>query len=106
MIFYIGNQEWTVIFVPPMSYSLQRQDGTYTYGSCDNPTHTIYIQNGLSEFMLWRVLCHEITHTVLFSYNIDLNLYEEEVLADLIATYGGEILMTTEEVYETIKRGF
>ena len=56
--------------------------------------------------MLWRILCHEITHAVLFSYNIDLNLYEEEVLADLVATYGGEILMTTKEVYETIKRGF
>ena len=55
--------------------------------------------------MLWRILCHEITHAVLFSYNIDLNLYEEEVLADLVATYGGESLLSTNAVYEALSLG-
>lgn len=105
-MFTLNNKEWTIVFVPPMSYSLQKNDGTYTLGSCDGVTRTIYIQDGLSEFMLWRVLCHEITHAILFSYNIFLDLEQEEVLADLVATYGEEILLVTKEVYNRIKRGY
>jgi len=35
-----------------------------------------------------KVLCHELTHAAMFSYGIELSIEQEELLADLIATYG------------------
>lgn len=34
----------------------------------------------------------------MFSYNIELNIAQEEVLADLIATYGQEIIAITNSI--------
>ena len=43
----------------------------------------------------------------MFSYNIELSLEQEEILADLIATYGQEIAHITNLVFKRIveKRG-
>ena len=49
-----------------------------------------------------KVLCHELTHAAMFSYNIDLTLEQEEILADLIATYGQEIVHITNLVFKRI----
>lgn len=38
--------------------------------------------------MMKKVLSHEITHAAMFSYNISLSMEQEELLADLVATYG------------------
>jgi hypothetical protein len=38
--------------------------------------------------MIKKVLCHEVTHAAMFSYNVEISLMEEELLADLFATYG------------------
>jgi hypothetical protein len=38
----------------------------------------------------------------MFSYNIDLTLEQEEILADLIATYGQEIVHITNLVFKRI----
>jgi len=38
--------------------------------------------------MIKKVLCHELTHAAMFSYNVELTLDQEELFADLIATYG------------------
>jgi hypothetical protein len=35
-----------------------------------------------------KVLCHELTHAAMFSYNVDLNYQQGELIADLVATYG------------------
>ena len=39
----------------------------------------------------------------MFSYNINLTIEQEEVLADLIATYGQEIVHITNLVFKRIK---
>ena len=39
------------------------------------------------------------------SYNINLSLEQEEILADLIATYGEEILIITNKIFTKLKRG-
>ena len=62
--------------------------GTYTLGACDNNLKTIYISDNLNDKYIKRVLSHELTHAAMFSYNIYLNYEQEEVLADLFATYG------------------
>lgn len=51
-----------------------------------------------------KVLCHEITHAAMFSYDILLTAEQEELLADLIATYGEEIIYTTNQIFRRIKK--
>lgn len=52
-----------------------------------------------------KVLCHEITHAAMFSYGVTLTLEQEELLADLIATYGEEIIYITNKIFKKIKNG-
>lgn len=63
-------------------------NGYSTIGACDDGKKCIYIQEGLSPELMKKVLCHELTHAAMFSYNVELSLAQEELLADLIATYG------------------
>ena len=53
-----------------------------------------------------KVLCHEIVHAAMFSYNIDLSLEQEELVADLIATYGEEINEITNQTIKKIKGAY
>lgn len=101
-MFVINGIVWHVYFVPPYHEMLQRPDGSYTIGSCDNTTKTVYVNEMLYDKLLWKVLCHEITHAAMFSYNILLTLDQEELLADLIATYGSEIVETADKVFRKI----
>lgn len=78
---------------------LQRSDGTFTIGACDDDSKGIYINEELSPLRLKKVLCHELTHAAIFSYGVDLDFYQEELLADLIATYGSEIINKTNEIF-------
>lgn len=50
-----------------------------------------------------KVLCHEIAHAVIFSYKIELSIEQEELLADLIATYGQEIISKTNKIFNRLK---
>lgn len=51
-----------------------------------------------------KVLCHELTHAAMFSYEVELTLKQEELLADLLATYGQEIIDMTNEIFIKLKR--
>lgn len=101
----INGESWDILAVSANHPKLQRADGTYAIGSCDDETKTIYINLNLQGKMLKKVLCHEITHAAMFSYNIDLSYDQEELIADLIATYGEEIIQVTNQVFEKIKYG-
>ena len=87
--------DWRVYFVEKDNEKLQRSDGSYTLGSCDNNTNIIYLREDLYGRSLKKVLCHELTHTAMFSYQINLTLDQEELIADFIATYGEEIINIT-----------
>ena len=78
---------------------LIREDGVRTLGMCDRDTKTIYLAENLEGSMLKKVLCHEIVHAAMFSYNVYLSLDQEEVIADIIATYGEEIIEVTNKVF-------
>lgn len=98
----INGEEWRILLVSPFHPLLQRTDGQFTLGACDDNFKTIYISNNLSEFKLKKVLCHEITHAVMFSYNICLTNEQEEIFADLIATYGQLIIDLADLVFNYI----
>ena len=87
-MFNINNEIWTVVIVPPNHPILRTSAGTYVPGVCDDNYKTIYIREGLNRFKLRKVLCHEITHAAMFSYNVDLTIEQEELMADLMATFG------------------
>ena len=95
------------MLVCPFHPALKRSDQGYTLGVCDDVVKTIFINDELNEKYIEKVLCHELTHAAMFSYNIELSLEQEEILADLIATYGQEIVHITNLVFKRImeKRG-
>lgn len=84
--------------------SLYRSDGSLSIGACDNDVKTIYISENLSSQMIKKVLCHELAHAAMFSYNVELSLDQEELVADLIATYGQEIIDKTNIIFNRIKK--
>lgn len=98
----INNTYWKISFVSPDFPLLRRKSGDYTIGACDNLTRTIYINNTLQGQLLKKVLCHEITHAAMFSYNVILTLEQEELIADLISTYGEEIIQTTNKIFHRL----
>ena len=99
----INDVYWKLAFVPPDFPLLQRMNGEYTIGACDNLTRTIYINELLSGDLLKKVLCHQITHAAMFSYNVDLSIEQEELIADLISTYGDEIVYITNKIFTKLE---
>lgn len=99
----INGEEWGVLLVSPFHPELQRSDGEYTLGCCNDSTKTIYINETVNDFYLKKVLCHELTHAAMFSYDVYLSYDQEEIVADLIATYGQEIVDMTNVIFTRIK---
>ena len=99
----INNEDWRVCLVSSNHPALQRYNGSWTIGVCDDNMKTIYISEDLDDYMIRKVLSHELTHAAMFSYNINLTLDQEELLADLVATYGQEIVCKTNSFFKRIK---
>ena len=102
----INNEEWYIKFVTAEHPLLYRSDGSLSIAACDDNTKTIYINNNLTGLLFKKVLCHELTHAAMFSYNIDLTIEQEELLADLIATYGEEIINITNKVFNKLRENY
>lgn len=81
-----------------------RSDGSLTIGACDNIDKTIYINWSLSDSKFKKVLCHEVTHAAMFSYDVLLTIEQEELLADLFATYGEEIIDITNQIFNRMRK--
>ena len=101
-MFLINNTYWKLAFVSPDFPLLQRESGDYSICACDNLTRTIYINETLRDKLLKKVHCHEITHAAMFSYNVSLTPEQEELIADLISTYGEEIIYITNKVFNKL----
>ena len=103
-MFNINGVTWWVKLVSPNHPKLKRHDGTYALGSCDNSTNLIYISEDAPEEKLKKILCHEVTHAAMFSYHVEMTLEQEELVADLIATYGAEIIDVTNKIFSRIAK--
>lgn len=102
-MFKINNTIWLLKFVPYNHHMLQLRDGSFTLGMCDRNLQTIFINKNLYGYKLKKVLCHEMTHAAMFSYGVNLTLEQEEIMADLIATYGEEIINITNQLFNKLK---
>lgn len=103
-MFHINGETWQIALVSPGHPGLCRSDGDCSIGCCDDNEKCIYICDTLSMVMIKQVLCHEIVHATMFSYNVDLDYEQEEMLADLLATYGQEIINIANTTFEKIKK--
>ena len=101
-MFLINNVYWKLSVVPPDFPLLQKPNGTYAIGSCDSLTRTIYINEDIQGDLLKKVLCHEITHAAMFSYGVDLSIDQQELVANLISTYGDEIIYITNKIFSKL----
>lgn len=102
-MFTINRETWYIKFIRPMDRMFRVKDGSYTIGACDDNTKTIYLSDNLRGDFLRKVLCHEIVHAAMFSYDVDLSYEQEELLANIIATYGEEIIKITNEVFKRLQ---
>lgn len=98
----INGENWKILIVSSNHPAVQRPDGTYTLGCCDDLLKTIFVVENLTDYYFKKVLCHELVHACMYSYNVELNDYQEEVLADLIATYGQEIIFITNSMFKRL----
>ena len=78
-------------------------NGEYTVGVSDDNQKTIFLSTSLRCQELRQVLCHEIVHAAMFSYNVFLDYQQEELLANIIATYGGEIINITDNMFKRLR---
>lgn len=88
----------------PYDEIFRMDNGEFTIGVCDDNTKIIYISNLLKGEKLKQVLCHEIVHAAMFSYNVELEYEQEELLANLIAIYGKEIVQITDNIFKRLSR--
>ena len=104
-MFTINGETWHIVIVSPWHPALQKDNGDYALGMCYDGNKTIYISAAIEEdsSLFWKVLCHEITHAAMFSYNVDLNIDQEELIAELISTYGFEIIEITNKIFYHIQ---
>lgn len=103
-MFTINHEVWIVKFMQPYDEIFRMDNGEFTIGVCDDNTKTIYISNLLRGEKLKQVLCHEIVHAAMFSYNVELDYEQEELLANLIAIYGKEIVQITDNIFKRLSR--
>ena len=103
-MFSINGEQWRLLFVPSNHVALLKPNGKFAIGACDDYTKTIYLDKNLTGDYLKKVMCHEITHAAMFSYNISLSLQQEELIADLMSTFGDEIIDITNMLFNYLKR--
>lgn len=105
-MFIINGEAWRLTIVSPFHPMLQRPDGNYAVGACDDNYKTIFMSDELTGPFFWEVLAHEITHAAVFSYNITIDYDTEELIANLIAKYGQEITTITDVLFKDIQMGY
>ena len=102
MKFMINGKTWHIRLTQSNSPMIMRSDGSYTVGMCARTTQTIYISELLKGKFLRKVLIHEVCHSAMFSYGIDMSVEQEELFCDLVSTYGDEIIGIVDSIFMTL----
>lgn len=106
--FYMNGLRWRVRFTYPTDPVLVDRTGTLTIGVTDSATMTIYLSNKLRGEFLTRVVLHELSHAMMYSYHYldEIHRYckkrywieMEELIANLIANQAKEIFQRAYDV--------
>lgn len=104
-MFEINNNTWYVMFKNPNNSVFTRSDGSTTVGVTDGKTNVIYLSSALKGKFMERVLCHELCHAICFSYDINIPIESEELIADWVSLYGREVINILDEILKSLKKG-
>ena len=106
--FYMNGLRWRVRFTYPTDRVLVDRTGALTIGVTDPQTMTIYLSNKLHGEFLTRVVLHELSHAMMYSYHYldEIHRYckkqywieMEELIANLIADRAYEIFQRAYDV--------
>ena len=99
MYFVINGRKWDVKRVQRGNSYLRRKDGTYSLASTDNDTSTVYVLESVQGRLRERVMLHEVSHCVCFSYGIKIPIEQEEFLADWMSVHGQEVIRCVQEIW-------
>jgi len=102
-MFTMNGILWKIRYVSPNSPFLRRSNGTYTFGMCDGSRNEIYLSNALYGSFLRKVLIHEVCHSAVFSYGIEMDLEQEELLCEFVANYADEIFEAVDGAFSAMK---
>lgn len=97
-MFEINGIDWEIEWCSPTDDNLRRSDGSMTVGMTDNRTKCIYLSDRLSGEFLRKVVSHELTHAFCFSYNVLMDIEQEEFMADWISRYGEELVYLLDDI--------
>jgi hypothetical protein len=103
-MFEINGIDWEIEWCLPTDDNLRRSDGSLTVGMTDNRTKTIYLSDRLSGDFLRKVTAHELVHCFCFSYNVLMDIEQEEFMADWISRYGEELVYLLDDIMRGILR--
>lgn len=101
-MFIVNNRAWHIVYVKPNSKYLRTSNGIYVLGVTDNKESCIFVNRNLKGRMLEKVISHELCHVFCFSYGIILDLEQEELIADFLATYGRDVFKVVDSLMDTI----
>ena len=104
MDFYVNGVKWKIAYVRSDHPIFKREDGSYTIGVCSNNEKCVFLNENLRGGMLKKVIIHEVSHAFMFEYHIDLTIEQEEVICDLIATYGEDIISVSSDIFGRLQK--
>lgn len=78
--------------------------GSLTVGVTDGNDDCVYLSDLLSGAFLKKVLCHELCHCFMMSYNISIPIEQEEFLADWISIYGEDLIYLLDDLMSAMSR--
>lgn len=106
--FFMNGMLWRIRFVNPNSDILIDRTLSKTVAVTDPDTMTIYLSNKLRGEFLTRVVLHELSHAMMYSYHYldEIHRYckkrywieMEELIANLIANQAKEIFQRAYDV--------
>ena len=106
--FYMNGLHWSVRWTNPTDPILVDRTNVLTCAVTDPETMTIYLSNKLHGEFLTRVVLHELSHTMMYSYHYldEIHRYckkrywieMEELIANLIADRAYEIFQRAYDV--------
>ena len=106
--FYMNGLHWNVLWTNPTDPILVDRTNVLTVAVTDPDTMTIYLSNKLSGEFLTRVVLHELSHAMMYSYHYldEIHRYckkrywieMEELIANLIADRAYEIFQRAYDV--------